>query len=195
MAALYYRYRTDVPQPARLAGSAGKYLSCAFQNLIHRKNALSYDDFVKKHLTQTRLYRTLEELKEDPPEEDVYIAGSDQIWNPKVLGRDLDRAYFLDFGPDTVRKIAYAASTGEAPDETERKAIIKNCSSLSAISLREDCEGLTEYANGKSHVCLDPTLLLRAEDYREIRISFLHKKCRNCGHGFLPRGCFFYSLS
>ena len=150
---------------------------------------------MKKHLTQTRLYRTLEELKEDPPEEDVCIAGSDQIWNPKVLGRDLDRAYFLDFGPDTVRKIAYAAGTGEVPDETERKAIIKNCSSLSAISLREDCEGLTEYANGKGHVCLDPTLLLRAEDYREIRISFLHKKCRNCGHGFLPRGCFFYSLS
>ena len=55
----------------------------------YHKNKMRYiefDNFINKKLTLTGVYYTAEELKENPPEADVYITGSDQVWNPKIVG-------------------------------------------------------------------------------------------------------------
>ena len=63
----------------------------------------SFEEFRNKHIDQSRrIYGTLTELRQDPPAADVYIAGSDQIWNPMLLRRKDGRAFWLDFGEDRV---------------------------------------------------------------------------------------------
>lgn len=60
-------------------------------------------------LPATSRYNTLAQLRDNPPIADLYIAGSDQIWNPRLPNGN-DPAFYLDFGPDTVRRASYAAS-------------------------------------------------------------------------------------
>uniref|UniRef100_UPI0026114D82 polysaccharide pyruvyl transferase family protein n=1 Tax=uncultured Treponema sp. TaxID=162155 RepID=UPI0026114D82 len=41
-----------------------------------------FEDFRNKYIVQSeKIYSSYSELKENPPEADVYIAGSDQVWN------------------------------------------------------------------------------------------------------------------
>lgn len=60
-------------------------------------------------LPLTRRYSSLARLRDTPPQADLYIAGSDQIWNSRFAnGRD--PAFYLHFGPESVRRASYAAS-------------------------------------------------------------------------------------
>ena len=62
-----------------------------------------------QHLTSL-VYNSPEELKSNPPHYDVYITGSDQLWNPRYCNGD--PAFMLHFAPSKALKIAYAASIG-----------------------------------------------------------------------------------
>ena len=82
-----------------------------------------FDDFRQKFLTLTdNTYTSAEELRATPPQADLYIAGSDQIWNPKIFpdGR-FDPVFFGAFSHK--RKIAYAPSFGipRIPDGMEEE--------------------------------------------------------------------------
>lgn len=74
----------------------------------------SFDSFNRQHLRLTRRYDSYMQLCKEPPEADVYIAGSDQIWNNNGLNNGWDPAFFLRFGRRATRRIAYAASFGSA---------------------------------------------------------------------------------
>ena len=57
-----------------------------------------FDDFRQKFLTLTdNTYTSAEELRATPPQADLYIAGSDQIWNT-ACENGKDAAFYLDFG-------------------------------------------------------------------------------------------------
>lgn len=69
-----------------------------------------FEAFIDNNLNMTsRQYKTEKELYELNDEYDIFIAGSDQIWNIKCV--DADDAYFLGFVKNK-RKIAYAPSFG-----------------------------------------------------------------------------------
>lgn len=74
--------------------------------ILPRKKA--FDGFTAKYLDLTKRYTSNEELKKEPPEADVYFAGSDQIWNP-LFPNGKDPAFYLDFVQRGVRA-SYAAS-------------------------------------------------------------------------------------
>lgn len=60
-----------------------------------------FDDFRQKFLTLTdNTYTSAEELRATPPQADLYIAGSDQIWNT-ACENGKDAAFYLDFDPTT----------------------------------------------------------------------------------------------
>ena len=40
-----------------------------------------FRNFVEEHIPKTKVYYSNEELKEDLPDCDAFISGSDQIWN------------------------------------------------------------------------------------------------------------------
>lgn len=118
-------------------------------------------------------YATSCELKVNPPRCDLYIAGSDQIWNFK-FSRPFDGAYFLDFGDQTTKRVAFAASLGqnEIPEELNER-FVENLKRFDQISVRESSsvELLSQLIRGDSaeveHIC-DPTFLLRGEQFKQI---------------------------
>lgn len=104
---------------------------------------------------------------------DAIVVGSDQVWRPKFVGSI--GKYYLDFLKEktNIIRIAYAASFGVNEWEYTPKQTRK-CSNLAKrfdlITVRES-SGVSLSANFlqvKSMVVLDPTLLLRKEDYIDI---------------------------
>lgn len=100
---------------------------------------------------------------------DRYIAGSDQIWSAKLT--DFDRTYFLDFVKDSSKKLSYSASFGGAGiqpglQEEYRRLL----GDFQAISVREDygAKLVRELTGREAAVTLDPTLLLKQEDWAAL---------------------------
>jgi hypothetical protein len=129
------------------------------------------EEFRKKYLNETSLYGSLDELRKNPPEFEVYICGSDQIWNPSFTAKGEGKptsAYFLDFGDTNITRIAYAVSFG-CEEYPEAAAIIakKYMRNFKAISVREDSGiSIVTRMGFKNPVKMpDPTLLLSRDDY------------------------------
>ncbi len=145
------------------------FARCMYMNVKNTDRQVEdqYDSFRKKHLNLTRRYRTLGELKKDPPVMDAYITGSDQLWNPEVLDQKFDKAYFLDFGKDDTLRISYAVSIGKEMPEEFQKELHQLCKPLTAISLREYSQDVVAAIGRNVHICIDPTFLLDADVYAE----------------------------
>ena len=72
-------------------------------------------------------YTRLRELKRRPPDGDILVCGSDQIWNPsRQYG--LDPAYFLDFARPRQKRLSYAASFGQPTLDPAIKQSPRDCS-------------------------------------------------------------------
>lgn len=104
-----------------------------FRNNRTRKK--HFDDF-NNLIRYSREYRSVESLYNNPPIYDVYISGSDQIWNPNMPF--VNAPYFLNF-IHGVKKISYASSLGIDRIEKEeiRNNFISWLSEYTAISVRE----------------------------------------------------------
>lgn len=97
----------------------------------------------------------------------VFIAGSDQIWNPIII----NKYYFLDFLPDNVKKASYAASIGVTHIPENVHEIYKNyLMPFQNISVRENDakKALEQIVDKDIQVNLDPTFLLPMEEWRKI---------------------------
>lgn len=115
-------------------------------------------------------YSSLEELKNNPPNADIYCTGSDQVWG--AIGKDeTDGAYFLEFAPKGKKKIAYAASFGKTDINSGNLNRIKEwLDDYDYITVRENSAvELVNHlgVNGVSQV-LDPTLLLNKNQWSEL---------------------------
>lgn len=161
-----------------------KFLRHKIQYKINSKKLLEesklndrhFDDFRAKYIVQSEnVYTSYNQLKENPPEADVYIVGSDQVWNfyEHRLNqcRNLVHAYFLDFGSKQTKRISYAASwscSDLRPDIFEeispllKKFDYVSVREKSGINLCRKCGYDT------AEFRCDPTLLLLAEDYRSL---------------------------
>ncbi len=92
---------------------------------------------LKNFKTTAREYHDFRELSLDTPIADVYIVGSDQVWNPETSGY-FDPAFFLGFVPEGKIKLSYAASFGVSDIVPELRPILKSyLSSFTGISVRE----------------------------------------------------------
>ena len=110
----------------------------------------------------SKRYFTVDDLKKDPPIADCYMVGSDQVWNPDI-SRDLQLAYFLDYGNDKALRISYASSFGleKWPGGINTDRIRFLLSRFNSLSTREShgkkiCK---ETFNVEADVVLDPTFL------------------------------------
>lgn len=100
---------------------------------------------------------------------DLIISGSDQVFNPNITN-GCDDVYFLNIGGDFVRA-SYAASIGNVDDKQIRSEEFgKKISAFDYLSVREDdaCNFLSSCYGLSVQKCLDPTLLLDEEHWREI---------------------------
>lgn len=116
-----------------------------------------------------KLYGNNAQLRQEPGEYDVYISGSDQIWNPKLFV--FDYSYFLDFVPEGKKKISYASSFGKAGfEESYKEKCGQLLSQYSHISVREKSgEAIVKELCGKdAFTAVDPTLLLTREEWMPL---------------------------
>lgn len=135
----------------------------------YQKRKKSFDDFDAKYIAPfvtEKTYATCEELKNDPPVADVYVAGSDQIWNTK-LKNGTDASFYLDFGRKETRKISYAASFATASlKEGTEDFVNQKLSGLDAIAVREPSGvKILESMNYSGSLVCDPVFLLSAETW------------------------------
>ena len=118
--------------------------------------------------TQT-VYKNIEDLRRNSPESDIYIAGSDQIWNTN-LPNGHDPAFYLDFGESEIKRISYAASFAISKlQDSDKTEITKYLSRLDAISVREK-SGLSilQELHFDGIQVLDPVFLLSEDKWRSL---------------------------
>lgn len=132
---------------------------------------LKFKHFWSRYLPEkTCYYHSLSELKKHPPQADMYLVGSDQVWNPEIAKENIE-AYFLNFGSPMVKRAAYASSFGTSSwsgmqqitdmARTSLKRFQKiSCRESSGTKLLHDVFGVD------STTVLDPTLLL--DGYPEL---------------------------
>lgn len=96
------------------------------------------------------------------------VCGSDQIWNPLFA----KPSFFLDFVPESVGKVIYAASIGTDTLTAAQEKVYKNyIRNLNWISVREaGAKRLIEQIAGDKPVqlVLDPTLLLESAHWCQL---------------------------
>lgn len=129
-----------------------------------------YEEFINKYLNITKEFVSLEELKKEKFSSDIYIAGSDQLWNKYAI--DFDWSNYLEF-IDNGKKISYAASFGPKEQkwtEEEKKRIQRNLSEFSYLSVREteSFNNIKTLINIEPEIHVDPTLLLKKEEWEKI---------------------------
>lgn len=158
---------------SRRPGGQIMNLYMAWRWQANRRFCRRFDQFSQQHIPKTeRTYRSFNDLMVSPPQFDVYITGSDQVWNPRLLDRGLGDIYHLGFAsPGKSRLISYAPSFGvsQIPEpyiERIRTYLLR----YHALSVREKRgqEIVREIACREAEHVLDPTLLLSAGDYEPI---------------------------
>lgn len=135
---------------------------------LRQWNGFKY--FCEKYLSLTKEYDSVEALRSDPPDCDLYISGSDQLWNPKLTNGKLDEAYFLNFGNENVRRITYAISACELNIDQYGCQLKELCRRLDVLSLRE-AEGkdkLEILTEKEINICPDPTFLVNTDVFKRI---------------------------
>ena len=131
------------------------------------------DKFLGKYIHLTpRRYGCYQEILDNVPIADVYLSGSDQVWNTQNNNpKDDLKAYYLGFVPMGKKRIAYAGSFGKNIFSIEESEIIREyIAKYDYVSVRED-DGLRilEHHGFYSGVhVVDPTLLLNADEWRSF---------------------------
>lgn len=131
-----------------------------------RRRDKRYHAFLSQHINLTEPASDFEHIK--PLDADLYLCGSDQIWNPALTGGSFDKAFFLAF--TNGRKAAYGISTGEADLFALSSSLRELTLEFSHISVREEktADAFKQILNREIEVVLDPALLLDQDDYREM---------------------------
>lgn len=125
--------------------------------------------FIKDYLS-TRYLVGYTAVKKNPPSADIYMTGSDQVWNSAHNG-GLDKTFFVGYAPVGAKIFSYAASIGmENFPAKEQEDVKQLLSRYKAISVREvsAIRILSDLGIDKSklHLVLDPTFLISKEDWK-----------------------------
>lgn len=144
---------------------------CNYQDLSNDNRTNKFIDFYKKYLSFTQTCSSLSELEDLNDEFDAFICGSDQIWLPSCFNPH----YYLDFVSDNYKKIAYAPSIGlnKIEDKNIEEQIKNLAGKFEHISTREKSGSkiISDLINRPVKTVLDPTLLLTADEWKQIMSS------------------------
>ena len=127
-----------------------------------------YNEFRQNCLRLTKKCKTTDDLKTLNSEFDVFITGSDQVWN---VGLGVCKDFYLHFAEQDKKTISYAASFGvsEIPEQHVADTI-SGLGNIDYISVRENSgkkivESLT---SNKAEVVLDPVFLLNKDQWLKV---------------------------
>jgi len=152
-----------------------------------------FNKFILDYIVLSKCqYKTKESIREYPPKYDVYISGSDQVWNTKYLNEDL--TFLLDFAPKKAKRISYAASFGQSSFDQRFNELYQNhLCAFSHISVREDTGRhiIRDLINKESCQVLDPSMLLVADKWSSLskkpKLKNKYILCYFLGYAFNPQ--------
>lgn len=136
-----------------------------FRNRQYKLRMFRFKKFYDE-IKFSRTYRSYSELYNEKFDYDVFIVGSDQVWNPSTMS-SLD-PFFLTFAPKDSIKISYASSFGVSKiDENLKDKYKLGINNLTNVSCRESTgiQLIKELTGKNASLVLDPTLLLTKFDW------------------------------
>lgn len=126
--------------------------------------------FLKEHVPMTIEYKNYDSLKNANMTADLFVAGSDQIWNFS-LPNGTDPAFYFDFIKDSGKKVSYAASlSSEKLNEDQKIFLNEHLRKFDCISVREDTgRKLLQSCGIKDvDVVMDPIYLLDSQKWDDM---------------------------
>lgn len=163
------------PQYKSLAGRIRTALvnTLFLRSYFKRKNR--FEEYYRFYMRLSRRFSSTKALYDAPPQADVYMVGSDQVWNSNFpCGKD--DAYYLQY-VQSPYKIAYASSLGRVFKNEELEALKKRICDFAYISVRErySSEQLKTVGVNAAYV-LDPVFLLSQSEYLRDASPQMDKK-------------------
>jgi hypothetical protein len=121
-----------------------------------------FRNYLAKYTKQTCPIYSEDEFAKLLPKADIYLTGSDQVWNFK-WNEGFDSHYF--FQGRNGKKVAYAASIGmESLNKQEQEILKKELNSYDKIAVRESqAVKLLDEIGIDSIQVIDPTLMLNRD--------------------------------
>ena len=140
------------------------------ERLCSVKRHKVFSEFSKKYIPLTKVYYSIDELRNDPPKADMYLAGSDQIWNP-TFKNGTDPAYYLDFGSKNVLRKSFAASFAvSCIEDVQKKSWIKDhLKRFDKITVREQSAlKILKDMGYEGELQDDPVFMLNKEEWNRV---------------------------
>jgi len=139
--------------------------------LLNLRRKYNFDKFSHKYISSTKeSFTSNQELKDNIPKADIFICGSDQIWN-SFFQNGKDPAFYLDFVPDDKLKISYAASFAtETIEDNIKPFVSEKVKRIDFVSVRESSgvEILKDLGFDNIKHVLDPVFLLDKKSWERI---------------------------
>ena len=139
---------------------------------------ITFGSFLRKNCNLTKKkYIKAEDIIKNPPQADVYVSGSDQVWNSEY-NEGVDKGFFLEYAPEGKKVISFVSSFGKTQlDENEKEITKKYLEKYDAISVREDAaEKIVNDLGYEAEWLLDPTLQINKEEWVKIASPRLIKE-------------------
>lgn len=141
--------------------------------VVGKRYKKRFDAFRKfeNYLKLSKTCYTYEDLQNLKESYDIYICGSDQIWNP--INTQYDKAFFFGFVNRNALKLSYAASIGQDKlDEQSIQFISENIKRFQGISVREKSakDLLEREMNTASVQNIDPVFLTSTDEWKTYEI-------------------------
>lgn len=153
-----------------------KHIGMIKKNLMEYYKEKKIENFRKQYLNRSKRFYSNDELFET--KYDVYICGSDQIWNPYFTMNGEGKptlSYFLNFVPESSLRIAYAASFGtDKISDDVKNMIMGELYKFDAISVRENtAKGILHSIGLNAQVVCDPVVLVDTEKFDGLIDDYL----------------------
>lgn len=152
----------------RLAGLMMETVAPCFLPSMRRR-IKRFADFHQANTPFSKQYLSMDDLYRDLPLYDIYMTGSDQVWNPSASSSI--EPYFLSFAPQGAKRVSYAASFGvNQIDEELQPRYAKLLSTYDRIGVREadGCNLVKQLCGKEATWVLDPTLLLGKNNWMKV---------------------------
>ncbi|WP_312433463.1 polysaccharide pyruvyl transferase family protein [Lacrimispora sp.] len=131
-----------------------------------------FEEFLSRYINRSEtIYYIENELKSKLPKVDVFVAGSDQIWNNDINLR-IEYPYYLSFVPKGIPKISISSSFGKKKLNEKEKVIVKDLlKDFMAISTREESGKyiLDDLGIKNSYASMDPTLIVDKAIWKKMQ--------------------------
>lgn len=155
--------------------------ACASSILFYKRNWERHKKFIRFQESYLQIgeteYWNVRSIKENFPEAECYITGSDQVWNTEIT-KEVSDVYTLNFGPEHIQRISYAASIGNSQISREETRLFREkLSRINVLSVRETTAKITLEKLGLEKsvsVTLDPVFLRSKEEW-ETEIMDIEK--------------------